>query len=61
MLNMNKVYGGLLLFISGYCFIKQLILFRQALIELKKIRRKMNNSYMNMITAIEEDKLDLIA
>lgn len=60
-MNMNKVYGGFLLFVSGYCFIKQLILLRQALIELRKIRRKLNNSYMNMITSIEENKLDDIA
>jgi len=44
--------------VSGYCLIRHLILLYRAMVEYRKIRRDVDNSYMNLITSIKENPLD---
>ena len=53
-ITLEQVCAGGFIFVGGYCMIRNLILLVKAGIELKKIRRDLDNSYMNLITSIED-------
>ena len=44
----------------GYCLGRQLIALYYALIALKKARRNLDNSYMNLVTSMKEDPFQMV-
>ena len=51
---LQKFNAYLFLMVCGYCMGRQLISIYYALLELKKIRRQKENSYMNLLVSHEE-------
>jgi hypothetical protein len=50
----QKINTVIFFSVSGYCLSRQLFALYKAWIELKKARRNTDNSYMNLITSIED-------
>ena len=51
---LQKFNAYLFLTVCGYCIGRQLISIYYAYLELKKIRRQKENSYMNLLVSHEE-------
>ena len=54
MMLMEKVRLSLFFTVWGYCMGRQLISIYFAWVEMKKIRRELNNSYMNLLVSHQE-------
>jgi hypothetical protein len=55
---LDQICVSLYFTLLGYCLGRQLIAFYYAVLALKKARRDLDNSYMNLITSIKENPLD---
>jgi len=56
--NMPLILEWTFILVSGYCLIRNLIALYRVTVEYRKIRRDLDNSYMNMITSIKDNPLD---